>query len=126
MKKSKKIITLITIFIILLIPTNQSYALGEIMSDADSFISMGEAGTNTLEMSSVQNMSNNILSVLIPVGVIVAILIAAYLGIKFMTGSVAEQAKVKETLIPYVVGCVVIFGAFTIWQLVINVFGTAF
>ena len=39
-----------------------------------------------------------------------------------MTGSASEKAQVKETLIPYVVGCVVVFGAFGIWKLVINIF----
>jgi len=126
MRKTKILITLIMIFIMFLIPSNRSYALGQIMSGADAFISTGEAGTETLEVNSVKEMSNNILSVLIPVGVIVAVLIAAYLGIKFMTGSVADQAKVKETLVPYVVGCIIIFGAFAIWELVINVFGLAF
>ena len=38
-----------------------------------------------------------------------------------MTGSVAEKAQVKETLIPYVAGCVVIFGAFGIWKLIIEI-----
>ena len=126
MRKTKILITLIMIFIMFLIPSNRFYALGQIMSGADAFISTGEAGTETLEVNSVKEMSNNILSVLIPVGVIVAVLIAAYLGIKFMTGSVADQAKVKETLVPYVVGCIIIFGAFAIWELVINVFGLAF
>lgn len=71
------------------------------------------------------DMSNQILSVLIPLGTIVAVLMAAYLGIKFMTGSAEDQAKVKETLIPYVVGCIVVFGGFTIWKLVIEVFGAS-
>ena len=38
-----------------------------------------------------------------------------------MTGSVEEQAKVKQTLVPYVAGCVVLFGAFTIWKIVVTI-----
>ena len=53
-----------------------------------------------------------------------AVVVAAYLGIKFITSSVEEQAKVKESLIPFVVGCVVIFGAFGIWKLVTNLLET--
>ena len=37
-----------------------------------------------------------------------------------MVGSVEEQAKIKETLIPYVIGCVIIFGAFGIWKLLVT------
>jgi len=64
MRKTKILITLIMIFIMFLIPSNRSYALGQIMSGADAFISTGEAGTETLEVNSVKEMSNNILSVL--------------------------------------------------------------
>jgi hypothetical protein len=35
-----------------------------------------------------------------------------------MTSSVEEKAQVKEALIPYVAGCVVAFGSFGIWRLV--------
>ncbi|MCI8481836.1 MAG: hypothetical protein HFJ27_01800 [Clostridia bacterium] len=46
-------------------------------------------------------------------------MIGMYLGIKFMISSAEDKAKVKEALIPYIAGCVVVFGAFTIWRLVI-------
>ena len=36
-------------------------------------------------------------------------------------GSVSEKANVKETLIPYIAGCIVIFGAFGIWKLVVTI-----
>ena len=39
-----------------------------------------------------------------------------------MWGSVEEQTKAKEALIPYVVGCFVIFGAFGIWKLAVTIF----
>ena len=38
-----------------------------------------------------------------------------------MTGSVSQKAKIKETLIPYIAGCIVIFGAFGIWKLVVTI-----
>ena len=54
-----------------------------------------------------------------------AVIIGLIIAIQFMTGSVAQRAKVKETLIAYVVGCVVVFGAFTIWALVVNIIQSA-
>ena len=38
-----------------------------------------------------------------------------------MAGSVEQKAKVKDSLVPYIVGCIVIFGAFGIWKLVIQI-----
>jgi len=123
MKKAKKILTCIClIMLILLIPTNQSYALSELISGAQSFITTGEGlQNNALDQSSVIDMSNKILSVLIPFGSVAAVLVGAYLGIKFMAGSAEDKANVKEILIPYVVGCIIVFGGFTIWKLVVQV-----
>ena len=38
-----------------------------------------------------------------------------------MVGSIEQKAKVEDSLIPYIVGCVVIFGAFGIWKLVLTI-----
>ena len=38
-----------------------------------------------------------------------------------MAGSVEQKAKVKDSLVPYIVGCTVIFGAFGIWKLVVTI-----
>ena len=47
--------------------------------------------------------------------------VGTIIGIQFMMASAEEKAKVKEALIPYVVGCAVIFGAFTIWSIAVNI-----
>ena len=36
-----------------------------------------------------------------------------------MLGSVEQKAEVQKALVPYVIGCIVIAGAFIIWRLVI-------
>ena len=43
------------------------------------------------------------------------------IGIQFIMGSADEKAKIKETLLPYIIGVCVIFGAFTIWKVVVNI-----
>lgn len=47
--------------------------------------------------------------------------VGTIIGIQFMLASAEDKAKVKEALVPYVVGCFVIFGAFTIWSTVVNI-----
>lgn len=54
-----------------------------------------------------------------------AVVIAMILGIQFMVASASEKAKVKEAIIPFVVGCIVVFGAFTIWKIAVNIGGKA-
>lgn len=42
------------------------------------------------------------------------------LGIQFVTTGVEGQAKIKEKILPYIIGCIVVFGGFGIWRAVIN------
>lgn len=48
------------------------------------------------------------------------LLVGTIIGIQFMVASAEDKAKVKEALVPYVIGCAVIFGAFTIWSIAVN------
>ena len=50
------------------------------------------------------------------VGVALTAIIGVVLGIKFMIASVEDKAKVKEAFVPYIMGCIVIYGAFGIWR----------
>ena len=38
-----------------------------------------------------------------------------------MLGSIEEKAQVKEALIPFIIGCIVVFGAFGIWKIVTQI-----
>lgn len=40
-----------------------------------------------------------------------------------MMGSAEEKAEVMKTLIPFVIGCAVLFGAFGIWKFVVLLSG---
>ncbi|MBR3255636.1 MAG: hypothetical protein IKF97_05435 [Clostridia bacterium] len=71
----------------------------------------------------IKNISNTIYNILLIVGIIIAVLVGSIIGIKFMIGSVEEKAEVKKLLVPYIVGCVVVFGAFTIWKIAVTIIG---
>ena len=86
---------------------------------ADSFLSMGDSSKISTE--NMQSMSNTIYSTLLIIGTIVAFIVGAILGIKFITSGLEGKAEVKQMLIPYIVGLVVLFGAFTIWKVVLNI-----
>lgn len=65
-----------------------------------------------------------IYNILLMIGMAVAVGIGTVLGVKFLMGSMEEKAQIKESLIPFVIGCVVVFGAFGIWKAVISVGST--
>ncbi len=104
--------------------SNQTYAMGNITQDGDSFINIGKqeyANNKPLDEGALQVTSKEIYNLLFTLAVVLAFGVGLIIGIQFITGSVDEKAKIKETLIPYVVGCIVVFSAFTIWKIVIEV-----
>lgn len=121
-----KIITFMIIFAIIIMANPMksmaTHTPAEIISEADDFIAEGKKGEiiGNISQQSLKNMSDTIYNILLGLGIIVAVVVASMLGIKFMTGSVEEQAKVKESLIPFIIGCVVVFGAFGIWKVAVN------
>ena len=88
-----------------------------IVSDANSFIRSSDK--NEFSQESINDLSSTIYNVLLIVGVIIAVLVGAIIGIRFMIGSVEERADIKSLLIPYIVGCIVVFGAFGIWKIAV-------
>ena len=76
-------------------------------------------GTSTTATSSVTKIGNQIIGIITTVGVVVAVVVLLVLGIKYMMGSTEEKAKYKETMIPYLVGAILIFGASAITKVVV-------
>ncbi len=126
MKSKILSILLICAFLVLSI-TNINYAapvsedrnqtIDQVMGGAENFIS-GANTENTISQSSLKNTIDLIYNILLAVGIIVAVVAGAILGVQFMVASADGKAELKERLVPYVVGCVVIFGAFGIWKIV--------
>lgn len=67
----------------------------------------------------ITNVGGNIVSIVTTIGIIVAVIVLLVLGIKYMMGSAAEKAEYKKTMIPYLIGAVLIFGASAIAKAVI-------
>ena len=94
-----------------------------IFEGANGFISEGEnAKSDTMDETTLANTSNSLYNILFAIAMVIAVALGVFLGIKFMVSSVEEQAKIKELLIPYVAGCIVIFGAIGIWKLAVTTF----
>ena len=68
----------------------------------------------------ITNIGKRIMGVLQAVGIVIAVVVLMVLGIKYMMGSAEEKAEYKKTMIPYVIGAVLIFGATTIANAVYN------
>ena len=76
-------------------------------------------GTQTPATDSVTNIGNQIIGIITTIGVVVAVVVLLVLGIKYMMGSASEKAEYKKTMIPYLVGAILIFGASAITKVVV-------
>ena len=68
-------------------------------------------GKANIETGNLVNAGNQIATIIRVVGIILSVIILMILGIKYMMGSASEKAEYKKTMIPYVIGAVVLFGA---------------
>lgn len=93
--------------------------LDSIVSDGDSFISASANATDKLDTTEMKNISNTLYNVLLSFGIIIAVVFATILGVQYMTAAAENKAQIKESLIPFFVGCIVVFGAFAIWKAII-------
>ncbi len=89
------------------------------MEGANSFLEAGKG--RKINEEKLKDTSNFLFNLLLAVAIVLAVIIGMVIGIQFMVASVEEKAKIKEALLPYFVGCVVVFGAFGIWKLAVTI-----
>lgn len=82
-----------------------------------SFVFAGDI--NTADFSGIYNASGTskvtkaggkILGVAQTIGIACGVIFLVILGIKYMTSSTDDKATIKEKLVPYVIGAVLMFG----------------
>ncbi len=101
--KYKKIIILLFILTIILIQS--SVIAGTTGLEAlDKYAQ--QQGTSTKFVEKV----NVILGIVQMVGSVIAVICLIVLGIKYMMGSVEEKAEYKKTLMPYMLGAIMVLG----------------
>ena len=118
-----KIVMLIVIICVIPITSFAGTAIDDVVSDGDNFISHASSPDTVINTSSLKTFSSDVYNLILSIGMVIAVIVGTVLGIKFMISSVDEKAKIKETLIVYGIGCAVLFGAFTIWKIVMAILG---
>lgn len=111
MRKHLKKIMIILVCLILILP-NLAFAETKIDTDKydDIYSSQGTSETT--------KMGGSILAVVQVIGISVGIIFLIILGIKYMTSAPNEKATIKERLIPYAIGAVIMFGGTGILSIV--------
>ena len=109
--KLSKVFSIITIAV-MLVATMSNIVLATTIGGVDINPSAGTADDK------IVSIGNKIIGTVQTVGTIVAVLVLVVLGIKYMMGSAEEKADYKKSMIPYLVGAVLIFASTTIVNIV--------
>lgn len=91
--------------------------MSSIVTGAQNFLSVGESKVNKVKLKETSDLIYNALFFIASAA---SVIYAGVLGTKFMIGSLEEKTQVKEALIPFVIGCIVVFGAFAIWRIIVT------
>ncbi len=115
MKKLTKILTVI-LLVAMVLTTFTTVVKASYSDQVDGLFDVDAEGTEN-----IMNVGGNIVSIVTTIGIIVAVVVLLVLGIKYMMGSASEKAEYKKTMIPYLVGALLIFGASAIAKAVIAI-----
>lgn len=117
MKKQVKLVTTILMIITLMFSiANIALGVDSAMSTMRNGLKNGGGAGGT----AVANLGATIVGIMQVVGVVVAVVVILVIGIKYLIGSAEERAEYKKTMIPYLVGAVLIFASTTIVNVIYN------
>lgn len=112
----KKILTITLAIIMIFVFSLPIYASG---FDPSTYTPPDIEGDET-----VMNMAKPIINAISVIGIVVAVITLIVIGLKYMTGSVAEKADYKKTMIPYIIGVVMLVGITQILKILVNLVST--
>ncbi len=99
----------------------EKITLKKMEEQANKFLVQGSQQSGNIDTQSIAENFVGLGQILTMVGAGVLVAVTTYMGIKYLTAGPEAQAKLKIQLIGVVVSGVVIFGAYGIWKLVINI-----
>ena len=116
MKKQVKIISIALVILMAMV------SISNVVLAAPDFSSTIKdmANGSGKQPTEIVNLGKSIVTIMQTVGIVVAVVVLLVIGIKYMIGSAEEKAEYKKTMIPYIVGAILIFASTTIVNVVYN------
>lgn len=116
---TKKVLLIIILFIsIICIITTSSYAE---KFDANAY---KPSSTNSVENADkLGEIGNRIIGIVRVIGTGVSVIALMVIGIKYTTASVEEKAEYKKTMVPYIIGAVMLFAITNLLAIIESIVG---
>lgn len=116
MRKLLSAVIILMFLLILIFPT-EVFATDNLIKKANDFLKKGQKVENVINTNQLQTTSNYVYNLILAIGIGISVIVGAIIGIKIIMATTAEEkAKIKEMIIPYIVGCIILFAAFPIWR----------
>lgn len=116
MRKSVKLLSVLMMIAILTITVaSPVFATQATVDGVEGAITYGDS-------SSMQAIAGKILGFIRNVAIIGGVVIIAILGVKYMMGSLEEKSEYKKSMVPLIIGIVVVMSATTIAKLLFDTF----
>jgi len=122
----KKVCKILIVFLIIFNIYLMFYTASakDIWSTGDAFITTGELTGGLGEWIGklyAKATMVELIDFIWGLGLLVVVISTVVLGIKYMLVLPSEKSRIKQATTPYIIGVIVIFGAVTIWKLIIQV-----
>ena len=114
MRHKKILIVLMNLILILFVISNTVLASG-LIDTFDKSISTSGNGAET-----IKDKGGRIVGIIQVIGTMLAVGMLMILGIKYMLGSADQKAEYRKSMLPYIIGAILIFGFSNITQVIYN------
>lgn len=105
--KLVKIVTFTTMLVMIALSIMPAFAMDP-----------GSVSIDESQTGSISTIGGQIIGIVTTIGAVISVLILVVLGIKYMLGSAEEKAEYKKTMLPYLIGAVLVFAASAIARVV--------
>ena len=117
----RKVISVLCLFTMLFsVLINFSYAADNDPRDMSGLITDMATANDMSEQGRIGKVINNVIGLLQMAGSGIALIVITILGIKYILASPSEKADVKKSIMPVIIGCVLLFGAVNLMAAVAN------
>lgn len=87
------------------------FCVGCVASNATAMSPSQFTGNSSVNTGNLTNIGNDVIGIFKIVGMLGAVIVLMILGFKYMMGSAEDKADYKKSMIPYIVGAVILFAA---------------
>ena len=112
--KNKLLVLLIICFIVIAIMPTCVKAI-DIINNPDDYRPNYIRNSDT---ELIVSKANKILGVITTIGIVASVITLMILGVKYMMGSVEQKAEYKKSMIPYIIGIIILFSISTIVSII--------